>query len=85
MANDELTEKQEGFFKVIDRYIKENGVSPTRQELAELTEEKSINGVNQKLEQIRAKGYVRIHPPRKKRNILILKQPYKQMVLFDND
>lgn len=84
MANNELTGKQEKFFRAVDNYMKENGVSPTRKELAEITEEKSINGVNQKLKQLQAKGYIKIHPTGKKRNITILKWPYNQMELFNN-
>ncbi len=84
MANNELTEKQQRTFEVLDQYIKENGIASTRKELKELLNEKSVHGVNQKLRQLEKKGYIRIHPPGKNRNIIILKWPYNQMELFDN-
>jgi len=84
MANNELTEKQQRTFEALDQYIKENGIAPTRKELKELLNEKSVHRVNQKLRQLEKKGYIRIHPPGKKRNIVILKSPYNQMSLFDN-
>ncbi|MBU1260278.1 MAG: hypothetical protein KJ757_03975 [Planctomycetes bacterium] len=83
MTNNELTKKQERFFKVIDRYITANNSSPTRQELAKITGERSINGVNQKIRQLQTKGYIKIHPPKTKRNIVILKNPYKEKGLFE--
>lgn len=84
MANNELTEKQQRTFDALDQYIKENEIAPTRKELKKLLNEKSVHGVNQKLRQLEKKGYIRIHPPEKKRNIIILKWPYNQMDLFDN-
>lgn len=83
MGNNELTAKQEKIFIAVDSYIKDKVISPTRKELAEITGEKSVNGVNQKLNQLQAKGYLKIHPPGKKRNITILKWPYSQKELFD--
>jgi SOS-response transcriptional repressor LexA len=83
MANNELTEKQRRTFEVVDKYKKEKEIAPTRQELKELLNEKSVHGVNQKLRQLEKKGYIKIGPPGRKRNIVILRQLYRQMGLFD--
>jgi len=83
MTNNKLTKKQEKFFKAVVRYTTSNKLSPTRQELAKITGEKSINGVNQKIRQLQTKGYIKIHPPKTKRNIVILKNPYKEKGLFE--
>ena len=84
MANNELTEKQQRAFEVVDKYTKEKEIAPTRQKLKELLDEKSVHGVNQKLRQLEKKGYIKIHPPGKKSNIVILKELHNQMDLFDN-
>ena len=84
MATSELTEKQQRTLPVVDQYTKEKEIAPIRQELEELLNEKSVHGVNQKLRQLEKKGYIIIHPPGKKRNIVILKWPHNQMNLFDN-
>jgi len=81
----ELTELQEQGLFVINRYVKENRESPTRRELKELLGQKSMNGVNQILEQLQRKGYIRLEPPRKKRNIKVIRKPHKQMDLFDDE
>jgi SOS-response transcriptional repressor LexA len=80
---DELTELQERGLLLTDHYIKEQGQSPTRRELAELFRQKSTNGVNQILEALQKKGYIKLDPPRRKRNIKIFRYPYKQMDLFE--
>lgn len=77
-----LTKLQEKSLFTIARYIKENSKSPTRQELVPLLEQKSTNGVNQILYLIARKGYIKIEPPRKKRNIKILHTPDIQLDLF---
>ena len=82
---DELTEPQERCLLLIDRYIEEHRNSPTRQELSELLEQKSTNGVNQILEALRKKSYIKLEPPRWKRNIVILRRPHRQMGFFDKD
>ena len=81
---DELTESQERCLLLIDRYIEEHGHSPTRQELSELLGQKSTNGVNQILEALQKKGYIKLEPPRRKRNIVILRRSHRQMELFDD-
>ena len=85
MANNELTEKQQRTFEVVDKYKKEKEIAPTRQELKELLNEKSVHGVNQKLRQLEKKGYIKIEPPGRKRNIVILRRSHRQMGLFDDD
>lgn len=82
---DELTELQERGFLLTDRYIKEHGQAPTRRELAEMLGEKSTNGVNQILEALQKKGYIKLEPPRRRRNIVILRRPHRQMELFDDN
>lgn len=79
---DELTERQERCLLLIDHYIKEHGQAPTRQELMQLTSQRSTNGVNQILDELRKKGYIKLDPPRRKRNIVILSYPQRQMDLF---
>lgn len=78
----ELTELQERGLLLIDDYIKEHGKAPTRRELMGLLGQKSTNGVNQILEALQKKGYIKLEPPRRKRNIVILQLPQKQMDLF---
>ncbi len=80
---DGLTESQERCLLLIDRYIEKHGQSPTRQELSELLGQKSTNGVNQILEALQKKGYIKLDPPRKKRNIIVLKKSQRQMAFFD--
>ena len=82
---DKLTESQNRCLLLIDHYIEERGHSPTRQELLELLGQKSTNGVNQILGSLQKKGYIKLDPPRRKRNIVILKQSHRQMDLFDKD
>ena len=81
---DELTELQEQGLLLTDRYIKEHGQAPTRRELAELLGQKSTNGVNQILEALQKKNYIKLEPPRWKRNIVILRRPHRQMELLDD-
>jgi SOS-response transcriptional repressor LexA len=83
MTTNKLTKKQEKIFTAIIRYITSNKLSPTRQELAKITGERSINGVNQKIRQLQTKGYIKIHPPKTKRNITISKNPYEEKGLFE--
>jgi len=82
---DELTKYQEQCLLQIDRYIEEHRHSPTRQKLSELLGQKSTNDVNQILEALQKKGYIKLDPPRQKRNIVILKRPRRQMDLLDKD
>jgi SOS-response transcriptional repressor LexA len=82
---EELTELQERGLLLIDGYIKEHGQAPTRRELTELLEQKSTNGVNQILQQLQKKGYIKLQPPRRRRNIVILRLLHRQMDLFDDN
>lgn len=79
---DGLTEAQERCLNIINNYIEENGCAPTRQELAEFLDEKSTNGVNQKLKQLETKMFIKIYPIGKKRNIVVLRGSERQLVLF---
>lgn len=79
---DGLTETQERCLNIINKYIEENGCAPTRQELAESLDEKSTNGVNQKLKQLEKKMFIKIRPIGKKRNIVLLRGSERQLVLF---
>ncbi len=82
---DGLTEAQERCLNIINNYIEENGCAPTWNDLAELLGQKSTNGINQILEALRKKLYIKIEPPGRKRNIVILRRPHRQMGLFDDD
>ena len=82
---DELTKLQERGLLLTDHYIKEHGQAPTRRELAELLGQKSTNGINQILEALRKKGYIKLEPPKQKRNIVIIRHPHRQMDLFDDN
>ena len=70
-----LTEPQACCLKAIDRYRRRSGQAPTRRELATLLQQKSTNGVNQILDALSKKGYVKIRPPRRRRNIVVLCTP----------
>lgn len=82
---EELTELQERGLLLIDVYIKEHGQAPTRRELAELLGQKSTNGVNQMLQQLEKKRYIKLDPPRKKRNIKVIRKPQVQLNLFNEN
>ena len=84
---EELTELQERCLNIIDDFLNQNGGKPpTRRELMNLLHQKSINGVNQILTALEKKGFIKINPPKKKRNIFIIRRHNKQLVLFkDND
>lgn len=84
---EELTKLQECSLNIIDGFLRQNGERPpTRRELMNLLCQKSINGVNQILTALAKKGFIKIDPPRKKRNILLIKRHNKQFTLFeDND
>ncbi len=79
---DRLTESQERCLNIIIRFVEENSHAPTRRELAELLGQKSLNGVNQKLRQLEKKGFIRMYPARKKRNIVVLSKSRRQTTLF---
>jgi len=82
---DELTKLQERALNVVDSYIKEHGQSPTRRGLKELLGQKSVNGVNQILQQLEKKRYIKLDPPRKKRNIKVMRKPEVQLDLFNEN
>lgn len=80
-VNDGLTKLQERFLLLVDDYIKRDGKSPTRRELAKLGRQKSTHGVNQILNALEKKGYIRIDPPGGARNIVVRHVPAKQLSL----
>jgi len=83
---EELTDLQEKCFSIIIRYSRQNGGHPpTRRELMNLLSQKSVNGINQILVALKKKGYIRIGPPGKKRNIIVIKEHYRQLALFDGE
>ncbi len=83
---EELTELQEFCLNIIVSFFWQNGGKPpTRRELMNLLHQKSINGVNQILAALVKKGYIKIEPPSKKRNILVLKNYSKQLFLFERE
>ncbi len=70
---DGLTPRQTGCLRHIIEYIRENGIAPTRRELVRLADQKSTNGVRQILLALEKKGYVKLHPPGRVRNIVVLR------------
>lgn len=82
---EELTDLQENCLIIIIHYSRKNGGQPpTRRELMNLLHQKSINGVNQILEALQKKGYIKLGPARQRRNIAVLRHPEKQLDLFWN-
>jgi len=79
---DGLTAIQDDCLRAIGTYIRKEGRSPTRQELAELIGQKSTNGVRQILQALQRKGYVKIGPPGRARNITVIHVPPKQLLLL---
>lgn len=78
----ELTEKQRRCLRAVCAYIAENQVAPTRRELAEALGQRSVNGVNQHLDALERKHYIRLQPPNSPRNIEVLRLPQSQQELF---
>jgi len=66
-----LTKKQENLYKVILDYFKNNGFSPTLEELKEKIKIKSLNTVVYHLSALEKKGYIR-RQKNAKRNIEII-------------
>jgi SOS-response transcriptional repressor LexA len=81
---DSLTEAQEQCLLQIVHHIREKGEPPTRRELQQVLRQKSTNGVNQILDSLQKKGYIKIDPPSRKRNIVVLYVPNKQLLLFED-
>ncbi len=80
----DLTSLQERCFLAIIRYIEANEKPPTRRELKQLLGQKSTNGVNQIVGALVKKGYIKLDPPGKKRNIVVLNKPSKQLSLIED-
>ncbi len=78
----ELTSIQEQCLLAIIAHIDANQKPPTRRELKQIMGQKSTNGVNQILEALMKKGYIRIDPPGQKRNVVVLRKPQNQLPLF---
>ena len=79
---EELTDLQERCLHFIDRYTKDHGEAPTRKELAEMLGQKSTHGVNQILQALQRKRYLKIEPASKKRNIVVVRRLQRQLGLF---
>ena len=77
-----LTKRQEKCLYKLAQYVKTFGNPPTRQELVKLFDQKSVNGVNQILSLIEKKGYIKIYPKNKTRNIIVVHAPDIQLDLF---
>lgn len=80
---DGLTGIQREYLRVIAHYQEQNGHSPTRRELADLTKQKSVNGVRQHLVALKNKGFIKLDPPGRPRNIKIIRMPQIQFSLFE--
>ncbi len=72
---DGLTPRQAGCLRHVTEFIREHGIAPTRRELVRLADQKSTNGVRQILLALEKKGYVKLHPPGRVRNIVVLRDP----------
>jgi len=70
---DGLTPGQADCLRQVIEYIREHGIAPTRRELVRLAGQKSTNGVRQILLALEKKGYVKLHPPGRVRNIVVLR------------
>ena len=82
---EELTELQERCLNIISDILNQNGGKPpTRRELMDFLQQKSINGINQILRALQKKGYVKLGPARQRRNIVVLRCPVKQLGLFES-
>jgi SOS-response transcriptional repressor LexA len=81
----ELTGLQEQCLLAIISYIEANERPPTRRELKQILGQKSTNGANQILDALVKKGYIKIDPPAKKRNIVVLNKPSKQLSLNEDN
>jgi SOS-response transcriptional repressor LexA len=80
---EELTNLQERCLTIIQDFLNQDGRRPpTRRELMSLLQQRSINGVNQILRALQKKGYVKVGPPKQRRNIIVVKHPIKQLDLF---
>ena len=78
-TEEELTEIQENCLLIVVEYINREGRPPTRRELLKATGQKSTNGVNQILNALEKKGFIRIEPRRRSRNIIVIRVPTKQL------
>jgi len=78
---DGLTPIQDNSLRAIRRYLRQERRSPTRRELARLIGQKSTNGVNQILDALVKKGYIRLDPPSRARNIVLAQVPVRQLTL----
>ena len=76
---DGLTSIQDSCLRALDRYVKQEGRSPTRRELVELAGQKSTNGINQILAALVKKAYIKLDPPNRPRNIKVLRVPTRQL------
>lgn len=81
----ELTRLQEQCLLAIISYIEANEKPPTRRELKRILGQKSTNGANQILEALVKKGYIKTDPPGKKRNIVVLNTPLRQLSLYEDN
>ena len=57
-----LTEVQANLLKNIEKFIKENGFSPTIRELCKMTKKNSPSSVKATLDLLQAKGYITFLP-----------------------
>jgi SOS-response transcriptional repressor LexA len=58
MMNDDLTKKQKEVLNAIKKYINQNGISPTFEELKNILYFKSNNSLVQFFKSLEKKGYI---------------------------
>ena len=78
------TRIQEQCLLAIISYIEANEKPPTRRELKQILGQKSTNGVNQIVGALVKKGYIKVDPPGRKRNIVVLNTPSKQLSFYED-
>ena len=80
---DGLTPLQDKCLRLIQSYVTRERRPPTRRELCRLMSQRSTNGVNQVLDALEKKGYLKTSPRNRPRNIEVLRVPPKQLSLGD--
>lgn len=68
-----LTQKEKNVLEFLELYVRENGISPSYQEICSHFGFASFNSVQRYLKQLEAKGYIRLPGANQKRAITILR------------
>ncbi len=82
---DGLTPLQKRCLLLVRDFLQREGRAPTRRELAKLVGQKSTNGVNQILKALEKKRFIKLDPPERSRNIVLLCMPERQLTLLEQE